>query len=287
MLIKRKLYNGSRRALSLLLLLLLLLACLGCERPQAERLSLTVLDVGQSDCILIEVGEQTLLVDSGTATSRAALLSSLVSCGVREIDYLLLSHPHEDHVGNARTVIEQYAVKTLLVPAVEVEDFGYGLILTAAENRGTKVNYVADDMSFMLGEASCTVLAAGLAAGFSENDASLVLRVELDGQVMLLMGDAEVALEERLLACYGAEVLDCDFLKVGHHGSKTATSAAFLAAATPEIAAISCGKNNDYGFPHSVVLENLTAVGAEIWRTDLLGDLRFVLVDGTLKGENE
>ena len=89
------------------------------------------------------------------------------------------------------------------------------------------------------------------------------------------MGDAEAATESALISAYGSEKLDCDFLKVGHHGSSTSTSVPFLLATTPTVAAISCGKQNAYGFPHAPTLENLAAVGAYVYRTDESGTLVF------------
>ena len=89
------------------------------------------------------------------------------------------------------------------------------------------------------------------------------------------MGDAEKEAEHSLLSLYGAAHLDCDFLKVGHHGSSTSTTLQLLAAATPTVATVSCGKGNTYGFPHEAVLKNLAACGANVYRTDESGILVF------------
>ena len=106
------------------------------------------------------------------------------------------------------------------------------------------------------------------------NNASNVLRISFGDCTLLFMGDAETAAEEVLLA---RDVSwKCDFLKVGHHGSRTAGSAAFLQACAPQIAAISCGRDNDYGFPHREVLEGLADVGAAVYRTDVAGSLDFI-----------
>jgi beta-lactamase superfamily II metal-dependent hydrolase len=109
------------------------------------------------------------------------------------------------------------------------------------------------------------------------NNASLVLRISFGECVLLFMGDAEKEAEQTLLS--RDTEWDCDFLKVGHHGSRTACSQEFLAATTPQIAAISCAVDNDYGFPHEEVLDALRAVGAAVYRTDEQGTLRF-LCDG-------
>ena len=128
----------------------------------------------------------------------------------------------------------------------------------------------------MLGSAEVEVLQAG-GNHKNQNNDSIILRVTYCELVFLFMGDAEVEAENELLASCGAAYLDCDFLKVGHHGSNTATSEALLVATTPTFAVIGCGELNEYGFPHKEVTDGLAAIGATIWRTDLDGTLVFLV----------
>ena len=258
-------------------LLLALLFCVslwgGCTGSEENVLSIAVLDVGQSDCILLSLGDRHMLIDAGSATQRAAVLGELSARGVDELEYLLVTHAHEDHYGNARAVLETRPVGTLLVPEGATEDLGYGLVLQSAEDTKTATEALRDGDSFYFGDACIEVFCA-LSQDAEGNNASLVLRISFGECVLLFMGDAEKEAEQTLLS--RDTEWDCDFLKVGHHGSRTACSQDFLAATTPQIAAISCGKNNDYGFPHREVLQGLVEIAATIYRTDEKGNLNFI-----------
>ena len=260
------------RLLCLLLALLLCLPLVGCGAG-AEGLTVRVLGVGQSDCVLLSLAGEHILIDTGTASQRDTVLATLSSLGVRELAYLIVTHPHEDHYGNARFVLETHTVKGLLLSPAESEDVGYLWMQDAARQQGVPMQTVADGMTFSLGGATVEVFCARPQAA-DPNDASLVLRVHYGACRMLFMGDAEQEAEAALLVAWGADTA-CDLLKVGHHGSDTACSAEFLTATAPALAAISCGKDNEDAFPHRAVLEGLDAVGAAVYRTDLLGTLCF------------
>jgi len=262
-------------------LLLLLLVCLVATRlglalyrvatREEVPLRIDVLDVGQSDAILLRSGKDSLLIDTGTAAAELDLLNELRRLGVGQINTLCVTHPHEDHYGNGRALLSFLPVGSLLLPACEAEDYGYLLMLDEAAGREIPTVTATAGVTLQLGECLVTVLSAG---GKEANNASVVLRVTCGNAVLLFMGDAEAEVEAALLAA-DAALLDCDFLKVGHHGSDTGTTEAFLAAATPALAAISCGVDNDYGFPHTGVLERLAAVGTAVYRTDEAGSLHF------------
>lgn len=263
-------------------LLLLLLICLLLIRfglavyhwvtPASELLLIDVLDVGQSDAILLRSGKESLLIDTGTATAELDLANELRRLGVRRLNTICVTHPHEDHYGNGRGLLASFPVGSLLLPEIATEDAAYALFLSEAAKREIPTVTAVAGVTLRLGKCLVTVLSAG---GQDPNNASVVLRVTCGDTVLLFMGDAEAEAEEHLLAVTDAALLNCDFLKVGHHGSDTGTTSAFLAAVTPGIAAISCGKDNDYGFPHTGVLERLAAVGAAVYRTDEAGTLHF------------
>ncbi len=261
--------------LALLLLLCPLLLFGGCAE-QEDTLCVSVLDVGQSDCILLRQGERTMLIDTGSATERDRLVGELAAHGVKHLDVLVITHPHEDHYGNARTVLEKYGADTLLLSDAEAQEAAFALVTKTAERSGTEIKTVGDGYEFSLGDASCEVLCASV-EGENLNNTSLVLRICFGDTVLLFMGDAEKEAELSLIAANGPEILNCDFLKIGHHGSDTATGEELLSAATPTVAVISCGVQNEFGFPHAAVLQRLEEARVSVYRTDLCGTLEFVL----------
>lgn len=271
------------RILTVLLIALILLRFLPLffrEEADPNALYVYVLDVGQSDAVLLRTGDATMLIDAASATEERALRTALLQYGVRRLDHLVLTHPHEDHIGNARGVLEWLEVGEVLLPAVSGEDDAYQMLCATAKERSC-VSVAEAGATFSLGKATVRVLLAdgdvkeSADADKNANNSGTVLRVEFGDRSLLFMGDAEKEAEAALLDLYEPSELQCDFLKVGHHGSNTSTTPAFLAAAMPQFAAISCGKDNTYGFPHKEVLDGLAAVGTEIYRTDESGTLVF------------
>ncbi len=262
----------KRRILSLVLSALLLLCMLSACAPKGNALLVTVLDIGQGDCILLSLGGRHMLIDTGPAASRDLLLGELNRLGVNDLDAILVTHPHEDHYGNARVLLETRTVGALFLPQATGEELGYQLLLEIAAARGVEGKTLVDGDTFPLSDAVCEVFCP-LPDDPELNNAGLVVRVRYGECRLLFTGDAEWAAESALLA-RNAD-WKCDFLKVGHHGSKTACSEAFLQATMPKLAAISCAADNDYGFPHDEVLDGLDAIGATVYRTDTRGTLRF------------
>lgn len=257
----------------LLALLLLLLLAAGGRQRENGMLYVTVLDVGQSECILLSLNGAYMLIDTGSAVWQDALVGELAARGVDDLDAIFVTHPHEDHYGNLRLLLETHTVGALILPEADCDELGYALACDTAERLAVPTERVGNGAVFSFGDAVCEVFCA-LPDDPEGNNASNVLRISFGDCVLLFMGDAEEMAENALLA--QGVALQCDFLKVGHHGSKTASSKKFLQACSPKIAAISCGKENDYGFPHREVLDGLAAVGAAVYRTDTGGSLDFV-----------
>ena len=279
--------KAIRRLGAVILMLCLVLCLFGCQREKTVTgFSVEVLDVGQSDCTLLRQGNAVWLIDAGTATQRGAILGALADRAIKRIDCLLLTHPHEDHVGNARMLLENYEVGTLIVSPFSADDLTYRLVLEAAERRGVTCHVAKGGESYPLGSATVEILLADESAK-EPNDASVILRAVYGRTAFLFTGDAELDGETALLSTVGAEKLDCDFLKAGHHGSDTSCCEALLQAVTPTHVAISCGVENDYGFPHAALLERLDAVGATYHRTDKEGTLRYVSDGEAIRFANE
>ena len=273
------------RMLLVALALVLLLSCVSCAKSEEGGLFVEVLDVGQSDCTLIRQGDAVLMIDCGTLDARSAVQFELDRRDIERIDILLLTHMHEDHIGNARMLLETYTVGALILPAAVSDTLEERLVLEAAEKNAVPMHTASAGDTFSLGQATLDVLYVASEAD-DLNDTSIVSRLTFGKTKFLFTGDGEAAVERALLSL-GAD-LDCDFLKAGHHGSKTSSSAELLAAVTPAHVAISCGKDNDYGFPHRELLERFDEVGATWHRTDKEGTLTYYS-DGesiTFKGED-
>lgn len=264
-----------RKCLSFLLALLLLCSLVCCGKGEADTLRVTVLDVGEGDCILLSQGEAHMLLDTGSAGARDDVLAQLRALGVRRLDMLVVTHPHEDHYGNARMLLELLSPTTLAVAKASETDHAYETLLDVASERDVLIKTVADGWSFTLGDALCT-LVHPQAADADQNSNALVLRVAFGTQSFLFMADVESAGEESVIARYGASFVDCDFLKVGHHGSRNASTDTFLSLATPRYAAISVGRENTYGLPNGETLARLDAHGVMTYRTDEDGMLSFI-----------
>lgn len=237
-----------------------------------DRLSVFFLDVGQADSILLRSPEgKFMLIDAAKNDGAPALLRTLKEFGVKELEYLVLTHPHEDHIGGADAVLEQFAVKTVLSPDVGSTSKSWRDVLDAIEKEGCKdlIARPGDTYGFFEG---CTFTVLGPYDTDEDlNNCSVVFRLDYGETSFLFTGDAEEREELSILENGGSSFLKADVLKVGHHGSSTSTCEEFLSAVSPRCAVISCGENNEYGHPHRSTLDALEDRGIEILRTDLSG----------------
>jgi len=235
---------------------------------------LVMLDVGQGDAILLESrGGARMLVDGGPDPDRLLLeLDARIPPWDRRVDVIVLTHPHEDHVAGLVRVLERYRVGRVYEPGMHGTGPGWGA-WDAALRHGPPRSTLAAGARIQLDEIRLSVLwpergtvpLEAAATGRGINDTSVVMLGEADGRRFLLTGDAEDDVDPVLLA-HGLPRLDV--LKVAHHGSATATSAALLAATRPAVALISVGAGNDYGHPTAATLGRLRDAGARIYRTD-------------------
>ena len=243
--------------------------------PVSGNLYVHFIDVGQGDAILVVDGENTMLIDTGdTSTeSRDAVVNYLNSYSITEIDYLILTHPDSDHIGGAPTVINGFTVVNCIMPDVVKDTKIYEDTLAALEEREVNVIPAVSGEQYSLSDARFKLLAPNSDSYSDWNDYSVVIKLVYGERSMLFTGDAHVESEEEILEAYSAAELDCDVLKVGHHGSETSSGEDFLEAVSPTYAVISCGEGNKYGHPHGVTLEKLEAFGVTVYRTDLSGNI--------------
>ena len=240
--------------------------------PSAEgKCEVHFIDVGQGDAEFLRTESGCILIDAGTTDSRHDLVAYLEKY-TEKIDYMILTHPHEDHMGGAADILESVTVDCLVMSDLVADEEFYTDAIKAAKKQGTEIIYLTSGAKYNTGNISIEVFDLFEFYSDDYNNSSLFIKIEADGTTLLVTGDSEAEEEEYALEKYGGE-LDCDILKVGHHGSRTSSSEEFLEAVTPNDAVISCGRNNSYGHPTSEVLDRLNEDGIIVYRTDLEGNV--------------
>ncbi len=243
------------------------------------------LDVGQGDCAIIYSDGYCAVVDVGEPEAAPILNKALKDYGIQEIDALIISHLHSDHVGALPKIAELYPIQNLFMPKILNKS-----IITAktgketATQKGAAFYEIDQGTNFKMGEFEITIL-SDYNYNAEENDRSAFVMAEIDGTKILFTGDAETKTENRLLD--ENIQIDCDILKVSHHGSNSSSSERFLGEATPEYAVISVGENNGYSHPNTETLNALKKCGAKTLRTDKNGDVIFDFTDNDIKLKTE
>ena len=238
-----------------------------------DALNVYVLDVGQGDAILLQCQGHAALIDAGDYTQGTRVVSALHSLGISRLDYAVNSHPHADHIGGMQTVLRRIPADVLILPDFPAELTptapSYVHALEAAAQQGVPVRRAECGERLPLGGAEIRLLCTDN-SGFTDlNNCSLVCRVTFNEVSFFFAGDLEAAGEAAMLA--DGLIEPVTVLKVSHHGSNSSGTAAFLAAAQPQIAVISVGAPNDYGHPGSACLSRLREAGCDVFRTDLDG----------------
>jgi beta-lactamase superfamily II metal-dependent hydrolase len=185
---------------------------------------------------------------------------------------LVGTHPHEDHIGGLDAVISQFEIGKIYMPELTATTQTFEDVITAFTNKDMSISAPTAGTQFNLGEAVCTILGPLGSEGDDANTYSIVLKVEYGNNSFLLTGDAETVNESAMIAA--GEDLSADVLKVGHHGSSSSSSQAFMDAVNPTYAIISVGPApNEYGHPTSATLDRLYSNGIQVFRTDLQGTI--------------
>jgi competence protein ComEC len=236
------------------------------------------IDVGQGDSTLIRTPEGDILIDAGENSAEEDLKAYLDLQGVEVLYYAIFTHPDSDHIGGADMVLAEYEVKNVIKPELEKDTTVYKRMMDAIAAEGCTVYNALPGETYSLGEFDMFVFGPDPNnKELDSNNSSIVIKATWGNTTAMLTGDAEKPAEESILRTFSAAELGSMLLKMGHHGSKTSSTDAWLAAVNPKIAIISCGLNNKYGHPHAEVLARIAPyVGDQIYRTDLLGSIVFI-----------
>lgn len=277
--------NVAKKFFAAIVSLLLIFALGGCSlisEPIEEKedsftptLEVHYIDVGQGDCSLIICDEMSLLIDAGENGHESEVINYLYSLGIEKLDYIIATHQHSDHIGGLPEVIEEFGADTVIMPKLTKEltptSKTYSKFLEAIKNTGTKGVYSKVGSVYQLGDSQFEILAPIDSDVEDINSMSVIIKLTHGDNTFMFTGDAESD-EEMDVVDSGADI-DCDVLKVGHHGSRTSSCDEFIDAVSPEICVIMCGEDNSYGHPHEETLETLDLYTDEIYRTDICGSV--------------
>ena len=237
-----------------------------------EELKVHFLDVGQGDSIFIELPtNETILIDASIKDASDKIIKYLKEENVSKIDYVFATHPHSDHIGGMSAVIKAIDIGQIYMPKAVTTTKTYENLLLTIKDKNLKIKTAkAGNTIIDTDDLKLVVLAPNQDSYESLNNYSIVLKLTYKEKSFLFTGDAETLSEKEITGD-----VEADVLKVGHHGSRTSTSQAFLNKVNPSYAVISVGLNNDYKHPHQEVLDRLEKKNIKIYRTDQNGDIIF------------
>jgi competence protein ComEC len=226
------------------------------------------IDVGQGDSILIQVNNKNLLIDSGPKSDKKKLLTYLSSLNLDKLDYVIATHPHDDHIGNMDHIINDYNVLAFYAPKVQSTTKNFEKMVESLKSKNLKINVIKKGTdSINLGKnTKVTVFSPNKDSYENLNNYSPVIKIEYGKTSFLFTGDAEKDVEKEILATN--EDIGADILKVGHHGSSTSTTNDFLNKVNPSIAVICVGNDNNYNHPNDDTIKRLNENKVVIYRTD-------------------
>ena len=248
-----------------------------------KELTVTMLNVGQGDAILIKTAEQTVLIDTSDLDEQEKLLAELKKAQVKRIDKLILTHPHADHIGGVDgVVLKDYEVGEVYDNGMPSKSKLYLNYMKKLKQKNIPRHALtAGDVLDLGGGVSFKVLSppkevvekgSKSTDNHDPNNESVVGKLIFGNFSMMFTGDAEQQAEKVMVDNFAGD-LRSTLLKAGHHGSKTSSSAAFLRAVQPEGVLISCGAGNDYGHPHKQTMKKYQSLKLKIYETDLNGTI--------------
>ena len=241
------------------------------------------IDVGQGDSTFIELPDgKTVLIDAGESEYGQVVASYIEKLKYSKIDYLIATHPHNDHIGGLTYIVNSFDIGAIYMPDVTNNTSTYINLLKAIEAKKKKVRVASIGKNIILEDELCLKVLAPSGKEYEDlNNYSVVLKLTFKEKSFLFMADAQYDSEMDILNS-GLDI-SADVLRVGHHGSTSSTNYNFLKKVSPKIAIISVGLNNDYGHPKEKILNKLKDLNVKIYRTDLNGNIVITTDGETMK----
>ena len=251
------------------------------QHLDSDNLNVNFIDVGQGDCSLIQYKDKNILVDTGDEVYSSKVVKYLNKNGVNSLDYIIISHPHLDHIGGLINIISNIKTNKIIMREIPhevlVKEYNIDNLLLFAEENHIEIHYPSFGEQIVLDKLSLKFLF--LDKYDNINDSSLVTEFAYYDKQITFTGDIEETAEKYL----SNFIAKTDILKVAHHGSKTSSNPEMLSKLKPKISIISCGADNNFGHPSDNIVSRLSNFSDYIFRTDLYGDIKLIIKKDTIE----
>lgn len=243
------------------------------ELQEDGYLIVNFIDVGQGDSTLINCNDHYMLIDGGPGSASNTLYAILSRLNISQLDYIVATHPHSDHIGGLSGALQVADVNMVLSPVVQYESSYFAEFLNVLQDKNVEITVPQVNDAYTLGGCEFTILSVD-SSNEDVNNTSIVLQLDYGNTIFMFPGDAERDIEKQLVD--NQKVDKVNVLKMSHHGSSDAIYNEFIASLNPDFSIISCASENEYGHPHVETVDMLKQMDTVVLRTDVGGDIKCI-----------